>query len=306
MKQTMDQLLEIGEYQVRLTNLDKLFWPEMGLTKGDLIKYYIDVAGYLLPHLQDRPLSLNPYPDGIKGKPFYQKRCPEEAPPFVERVPINSEHRGEVINWCLLNNLPSLVWAANRACIELHVWFSRWQIAERPDFAVFDLDPAGDSGFAEAREVALLIKRILDELKLKAYPKTSGKRGIHLYIPVKQVYTYRQVRKFLEHIGRVIVDAAPSLATLEWDKEKRGSRVYIDFRQNARGKTLAAPYSLRPVEGAPVSTPITWQELEAGLSPADFNINTIKTRLEERGDLFSPVLTLEQLLPRELLQKENN
>lgn len=190
--------------------------------------------------------------------------------------------------------------------IELHVWFSRWQIAERPDFAVFDLDPAGDSGFAGAREVALLIKRILDELKLKAYPKTSGKRGIHLYIPVKQVYTYRQVRKFLEHIGRVIVDAAPSLATLEWDKEKRESRVYIDFRQNARGKTLAAPYSLRPVEGAPVSTPITWQELEAGLSPADFNINTIKTRLEERGDLFSPVLTLEQLLSRELLQKENN
>ncbi|MEC9488889.1 MAG: non-homologous end-joining DNA ligase [Halanaerobium sp.] len=295
-------MLEIGQYRVKLTNLEKVFWPELDLTKADLVKYYIDVGNYILPHLRDRPLSMNPYPDGIKGKSFYQKRCPEEAPAFVERTPIYSEHKGKQISWCLLNNLPSLVWAANRACIELHVWFSRWQSGGRPDFAVFDLDPAGDTGFAEVREVALMIKGLLDELGLQAYVKTSGKTGLHLYIPIKQEYTYVSVRNFLGHIGRVIADARPELATLEWNIEKRGSRIYIDYRQNVRGKTLAAPYSLRPVEGARVSAPITWAELERGAVPADFTIFNILSRLERVGDIFHDVLARRQILPEELLQ----
>lgn len=290
-------ILRIEDKEIKITNLEKVLWPGLRITKGDMINYYIKVAPYILPYLQNRPFSMKPYPNGIAGKSFYQKQCPKEAPEWLETIPISSSKKGYV-DWCLINNLPSLIWIANRACIEMHTWFSRVPNLDKPDIAVLDIDPSGDTGFKESKIIANLFKIIIDDLKLISVPKTSGATGIHIYIPIKPIYSFSQVREFLLKICRIVEEANPELATIERNVKKRGSKVYLDAVQNGSGKTIPAPYSLRPTPQATVSTPLLWEELaDDNLTPTKFTINNIMLRLTNLGDLFQVLLTDGQLLP---------
>ncbi|MEW6189520.1 MAG: non-homologous end-joining DNA ligase [Actinomycetota bacterium] len=286
------QFLEMDGEKVEVSNLNKIFWAKEGILKAHLMKYYIDISPYLLPHLKDRPLTLHPYPDGIDGPSFFVKNCPEHAPPWLETWLYHSED-GETINFCLANDLKSLVWLANQACIEFHPWFSRTDKPDCPDFAIFDLDPFPPATFHDTIEIAHLIKRVLDEFELKSFIKTSGATGLHIYVPIERKFTYEDTRNFATRVSYIIHRVYPEKVCMEWNVEKRRD-IRIDYTQNAKGKTLASPYSLRPLEGAPVSTPIAWEELKEGLNPKRFNIFTILNRLKKVGDLFKPTLELKQ------------
>ena len=292
----MSNLLTIEEKQVKLTNLEKILWPELQLTKADLIQYYIDISPYLLPHLRNRPFSMKPYPDGIYGNTFYQKATPKEAPAWYQTWPIPSS-KGKTVHWGLVNDLPSLIWVANRGCLEMHTWFSRAPQLDFPDVAVLDLDPSAQSSFDQVIEIALLFHQLLKEFALISFPKTSGMSGIHIYIPIAPQYTFFQVRQFLLKLCTLVEQVAPEQATLERNVEKRGSRIYLDAVQNATNKTIPAPYSLRPAKEATISTPLDWSEVKKGLSPQDFNYHNIFQRIKEQGDLFAPLLQLAQQLP---------
>ncbi len=282
---------------LRLGNIDKVFWPDDGYTKGDLIQYYASIGSVLLPHLAGRPLSLARFPDGITGESFYEKRCPPHAPEWIVTAPMPSEHRSQTIEFCTAPDLDALLWLANLGCIEMHPWLSRVQHPDAPDFAVFDLDPQEGAGWDQVVYVAGLVRVLLERLGLAAYPKTSGASGIHIYVPIEPVHDYATVRRFVERLGRMIVEADPDNATMEWDVARRGPKVLIDHNQNAAGKTIASVYSVRPREGAPVSTPITWDELGT-VRPTDLDIATIWERLRRYGDLFEPVLRGGQTLDR--------
>jgi bifunctional non-homologous end joining protein LigD len=273
---------------VRVSNPHKPFFGDE-YTKGDLIQYYGAIAPLLLPHLEGRALSMSRYPDGTEGGSFYEKQCPSHAPDWLVRAPIHSSHRGEAIDFCTAPDLESLLWLANMACIEMHPWLSRAERHEYPDFAVFDLDPQEGAGWDQVTYTANLVKVILDKLGFESYAKTSGATGIHIYVPIEPLYEYSRVRKFVETVGQLIVAADPDTVTMTWDKPKRGPRVFIDHNQNVAGKTIASVYSVRPRPGAPVSTPILWDELGTA-QPGDFTIATIWPRLRQYGDLFAPVL----------------
>ena len=295
--------LTIDQFQVKLSNLEKVFWPEQKYTKGDLINYYAEIYPYIDDFLKNRPLSLKIYPDGIGGDYFFQKNIPEYAPHWVSRVPIYSKHRREPINWVMVNKLSDLIWVANSASIELHSWFSTINDLDKPSFAVFDLDPGDNSSFQDVVSVALLIKKILDELSIIGYLKTSGKSGLHIYIPVMERYTYEQIKIFLKSIAEMVIKLNPGLATVEWRKKEREGKVYIDYRQNGRGKTLPVPYSLRPTNNATVSTPLNWNELHQNIRPADFNINNIFQRINSKGDIWSDFFNTTQELPYYLIRQ---
>jgi bifunctional non-homologous end joining protein LigD len=273
---------------VRISNPHKPFFGDQ-YTKGDLIQYYGSIAPMLLPHLEGRALSLARYPNGADGEFFYEKQCPSHAPDWLVRAPLHSSHRGEPIEFCTAPDLESLLWVANMACIEMHPWLSRAERHEFPDFAVFDLDPQEGASWEQVTYTAGLVKVILDKLGLESHPKTSGATGIHIYVPVDPVYDYGRVRGFVEAVGQLIVAADPETVTMTWDKPKRGPKVFIDHNQNVGGKTIASVYSVRPWPGAPVSTPILWDEL-GSVQPDDFTIATIWPRLRRYGDLFAPVL----------------
>ncbi|HLV09734.1 MAG TPA: non-homologous end-joining DNA ligase [Halanaerobiales bacterium] len=294
--------LSIGGFVIKLSNLDKVFWPEKGYTKGELINYYTDIYPLIHDFLKDRPLSLKIYPDGINGSSFFQKNTPDYAPDWLTTHPIYSKHRMEYINWVTVNKIPDLVWVINRAAIELHCWFSTIKNPDKPDFAVFDLDPGSKSDFERVMETALLIKDILDELELNSFVKTSGKSGLHIYVPVKPVYNYKDIKKLLKNIAEMVIKIKPELATIEWRKKARQGKIYIDYRQNERGKTLPAPYSIRPTNMASISTPLRWQELQPGLKPEDFTLGNIKNRLDELGDIWSGILKINQELPRFIIK----
>lgn len=274
---------------LELTNLEKVFWPEKGLLKGDLIKYYYEVSPWILPHLRDRPIVMKRYPDGIEGKSFYQKRCPEYAPPWLETVAIGGGE--ESINYCLCNNEAALVWLINQGCIEIHPWLSSTQSLSRPDFMVFDLDPSEGVSFSQVIEVALAVKECLDLCRLTGFLKTSGASGIHIYVPLKTLYSYAQVREAAKIIAELVCSRVPALATVERTVRNRTGKVYVDYLQNGEGKTIASVYSVRPVPAASVSMPLSWEEIETrAVEPDMFTIESVRKRLEERGDLFSPVL----------------
>jgi bifunctional non-homologous end joining protein LigD len=243
----------------------------------------------LLPHLEGRALSMARYPDGADGGFFYEKQCPSHAPEWLVRAPIHSSHRGEPIEFCTAPDLESLIWVANMGCIEMHPWLSRAERAAHPDFAVFDLDPQESATWEQVTYTAGLVKVILDKLGLNAHAKTSGATGIHIYVPIEPVYEYSRVRRFVEEVGKLIVAADPETVTMTWDIAKRGPRVFIDHNQNVGGKTIASVYSVRPRPGAPVSTPILWDELDS-VRPDDFTMANIWPRLRQFGDLFAPVL----------------
>ncbi len=294
--------LVIDEFQVKLSNIEKIFWPEPGYTKGDLINYYAEIYPYIDRFLKNRPLSLKIYPDGVKGNYFFQKNIPEHAPHWLSNAPIYSKQRKEPINWVMVNKLSDLIWVANSASIELHSWFSTLDNLENPSFAVFDLDPGEDSSFQDVISVALLIKRIMDELTIKTYLKTSGKSGLHIYIPVKERYTYEHIKDFLKSIAQMVIKLDPKISTIQWRKKEREGKVYIDYRQNGRGKTLPVPYSLRPTDTATVSTPLSWNELYQNIKPTDFTINNISQRLNNKGDLWSDIFNNKQDLPHYLIR----
>ncbi len=285
--------IEINGKKIKLSNLDKLFWPQEGYTKHDLLRFYIDISPYLLPFLKNRPCNFQRFPDGIEGKRFYQKNIPSHAPEWINTFPIPSEER--IINYILVDSIETLVYITNLACLEIHPWHSRTKTIKYPDYGIVDLDPQDGVDFATVLEVAAAVKKVLEDLNLQGFPKTSGATGLQVYIPLKRVYTYNQVRDIIEFICTLVKEKVPALTTMERMVAKRGMKVYLDYLQNLWGKTINAPYSVRPVAGACVSTPLTWNEVLSGrISPSDFNIKNIMTRLESVGDLFAPVLKEEQ------------
>ena len=229
------------------------------------------------------------FPDGADGDFFYEKQAPGHQPDWMPLAPIHSGHRGAAIDFVTARDAESLMWLANMGCIEIHPWLSRVTSVDRPDFAIFDLDPADGAPWGQVVEVAKLIKVALDQMKLTGYPKTSGATGIHIYVPLDPIYEYSRVRKFVESLGRLLVAANPDEITMEWDIPKRTGKVFIDHNQNVGGKTIASVYSVRPRPGAPVSAPFLWSELET-VHPDDFTMITIWDRLQRSGDLFAPVL----------------
>ncbi len=273
---------------LRITNPDKRFFPG-GETKGDLIAYYAAVAPLLLPHLRDRAIVLARFPDGADGDFFYEKQAPSHKPAWLPTAPLHSDVRGGAIDFVTAPDAPSLMWIANLGAIEIHPWLSRVATAERPDFAIFDLDPADGATWDQVVTVAEVIRVALERLGLRGYPKTSGATGIHVYVPLDPVHPYERVRRFVETVGRLVVSADAGLATMEWDIPKRAGKVFIDHNQNVGGKTIASVYSVRPRPGAPVSTPLLWPEI-GEVDPAAFTIGTIWERLAAHGDLFAPVL----------------
>jgi bifunctional non-homologous end joining protein LigD len=283
-----------GAREVRITNIGKVLFPEDGITKGDLISYYYNVAPLLLPFQRDRLINMHRVPDGIYGEAFYEKQAPRGRPAWLRTVPVPSDGGSRVIDYIVVEDVATLVWLAQIACVEIHAWTSRWPKLEEPDYAVLDLDPHEPIEFADVRAVARLVRVVLDGLGLRAFPKTSGGSGIQVFIPLKQGHTYRQVRAFCTAVGELLRSAYPEKVTLEPSKAKRAGKVYVDAGQNARGQTLVAPYSVRPYPGAPVSTPLRWEELDEDFYPEQFLISTIFERLERVGDLFGDAIKIHQ------------
>ncbi len=280
--------LVIGGNKVVVTHLDKVYWPKDGITKGEMIAYYRDVAGLMLPYLKDRPLSLHRFPGGIAEPSFYQKDV-EQPPDWATIVPVESESRGEVIRFLVAQDEAALVYVANLGSIEIHPWNSRTQNLEHPDYLVVDLDPAEQS-FDEVMLVAQTTRQVLQAIGAEAYPKTSGATGLHIYVPLGARYDYEQARTFGRLVAHIVQLRHPRMTSLERVPGSRRGKMYVDVYQNRRGQTLAAPYSIRPRHGAPVSAPLLWEELVPGLRPEEFTIKTMRARLDQVGDLWGGVL----------------
>jgi bifunctional non-homologous end joining protein LigD len=288
---------EIAGRRLPLTNLDKVLWPTDGITKRDMIEYYVRMAPYMLPYLQDRPLSMQVFPDGIDGKSFWRKDKPTHAPAWIESWTYHGE---KTKTYIVVNEVATLAWVANAGVIDLHPWHSRIDAPEQPDWAVFDLDPFEPATFQDVIDIARLVKAALDHYGMHGVIKTSGQTGLQIYVPIRRGPDYSAVRHWVEEVGRAIDQAAPGRVSWEWSVAKRTGRIRIDYTQNIINKTLAAPYSLRPAPRAPVSTPITWDELDdPELRPDRWNIATIAQRVAEKGDLFAPALHADQDLPRD-------
>jgi bifunctional non-homologous end joining protein LigD len=282
-----------------VSNLDKVFWPDEGVTKGDLIDYYREVAGVLVPHLRDRPFTMKRYPDGIAAGHFFQKDAPKHMPDWIPTAAFSATSRDDrkrrIINYPLVNEAAALIWMANMGCIDMNAWYSRADKPDRPDFVLFDLDPTPQVGFQGAVEAAQLVKVALDAVGLRGYPKTSGSDGIHVLVPITRRYSYDDSRKLSATLARALADAHPELITTEWSKARRKG-VLIDSNQNGPGRTIASVYSVRPRPGAPVSTPVEWAELTPDLEPEHFTMEVVLGRIADRGDLYEPVLQDRQAL----------
>jgi bifunctional non-homologous end joining protein LigD len=283
------------ERTIKYTNLDKIFWPREGYTKGDLIAYYEQVADWLLPYLQERPIHMLRYPDGIEGKLFYQKNAPDHVPDWIDKEHIDSESRGEPIRYIICNDRATLLYMINLGSIDLHPWFSRRGSLEKPDWAILDLDPK-EAPFTYVVKVARTLGKLLRGIGLRPYLKTSGKTGLHIYIPLRPDYTYQQTRTFCEGVARYVANEHKDIATVERVVSQRGKRVYIDYLQNHQGQTIVPPYVVRPVPGAWVSAPLDWDELDTELDPSQFTAKTMPERLSKLGDIFRGTLTDKQLL----------
>jgi bifunctional non-homologous end joining protein LigD len=295
---------EVQEGRVKLSNLDKLFWPDEGITKGDLLEYYRAVAAVLVPHLRDRPFTMRRYPDGAYGKAFFQKDAPSHMPDWIPtyHVQVSTRESPPKKRWIdapIVNDDDAVLWMANMGCIDMNAWYSRVDKPDRPDWVLFDLDPSPDVGFRETVQVALLIKEALEALGLVGFPKTSGADGMHVLVPVERRHTYADTREFSEIVAGAIARAHPGLATTQWSKAKRRG-VLIDANQNGEGKTIASVYSVRPKPGAPVSTPLRWDEVDESLDPAAFTMDVVLERVRRHGDLFEGVLATRQQLGRAL------
>jgi len=285
-----DALVAIGEREVKLTNLDKIFWPELRLTKRDLLQYYADVAPVLLPHLVDRAMVMKRYPDGAAGEPFFMKRAPSPRPAWIETCSI--EHAsGNVIDFPMVQDLASLLWCVNLGCIDLNPWYARCDDVDRPDYLHFDLDPVPEATYAQVVETAHLVHRALEGLGMTPFVKTTGSRGLHVYVAIVRGPTQKEVWTFAKRFAFDIARLRPDLITSEYRVAKRpAARVLVDYNQNAWGRTLASAYSPRPRPLATVSAPITGDELEGGARIEDFDIFNVPARIAALGDLWAPLL----------------
>jgi len=293
-----DLSVKVGREVVPLTHLERVYWPEEGYTKGDLVRYYHEVADLILPYLKDRPLIMKRFPGGIAG-PFFHQHDVNEAPSFVRTVPLEVEDGGgHEVDYIVGDNLSTLLYMANLGAIERHPWHSRVEDLEHPDWFVFDLDPAEGVAFETICDVAVTTRDVLARVGLDSYPKTSGSRGIHVYVPVEPVYEYGQIAELAEQLATVVAREQSKAATVERSKRKRGAgMIYVDHMQNARGKSVVAPYSVRPKPGATVSAPLEWKEVERKkIKTSDFHIRNMPKRVERKGDLFEPVLKNRQRL----------
>jgi bifunctional non-homologous end joining protein LigD len=295
-------IVEIDGRQLKLSNLDKVLYPEAGFTKGQVIDYYSRVAPALLPHLQGRPLTLKRYPDGVDSQYFYEKQCPSHRPPWVETAPVWSGQNQRTINFCLVNDLPTLVWVANLASLELHTALHRAQGSTgspderwQPDSVVFDLDPGEPAALPECADVALWLREALEGLGLLSVVKTSGSKGMQLYVPLNTPVTYDETKSFSRALAQVLERAHPKLVVSNMTKELRKGKVFIDWSQNDVHKTTVSVYSLRARPRPTVSAPLRWDEVEAG--PPVLEAADVLERVAAEGDLFAPLLQLEQRLP---------
>ena len=284
-----ESTLEVDGISVSLSNLEKLYWPDAGYTKYDLIDYYLNISDYILPYLKDRPQNLHRHPNGIKKPSFYQKDN-ENLPAWIESVKIHSESSQKEIEYMLCQNQASLLYMANLGCIEINPWNSIVGDLDHPTYTVIDIDPSEKSTFEQVIEVALAAKEVLDLAKIKAYCKTSGSTGLHIYIPLDGKYSYDEARDFTKLLCYFINEKLPDLTSLERIVKNRKGKIYLDYLQNRRGQTIASAYCVRPKVGASVSTPLLWKEVKPGLQILDFTIKNVPQRLEKLGDLFSPVL----------------
>ncbi len=278
----------IASRPLRLSNIDKEFFPD-GTTKGDLIEYYARAAEVLLPHLAGRPISMSRYPNGIGGESFYEKRSPGHQPEWMETAVVDSESMGGEIDFLLASDRESLMWFANMGCIEIHPFHSQASDLEHPDYAIFDLDPADGSTWDQVVTATTMVKTMLDALSLVGYPKLSGSKGMHVYVPLEQgQQDYARVRRFVAAVGELMARANPTDITVDWKIPNRKGKVFVDANRNASGQTIASVYSVRPRPGAPISIPITWDEV-ATLTNGDVHLGNVAARVEGVGDLFAPV-----------------
>jgi bifunctional non-homologous end joining protein LigD len=329
--------LSVGGAKIRLTNLDREYWPAdpdtrtPAITKRDFIRYLAGVSRYMLPHLRDRPLTMIRLPEGIHGERFFQKHWEQTLPDFVETVTVWSEHKSHRHRYLLANNLPTLLWLGQNGTLEFHIWHSRAQVEadaaststdyassleslegsvlNYPDYLVFDIDPyiysgkepkgaepeLNKRGFATGRQVAFWLRALLKQMSLEAIVKTSGKTGLHVFVPIERTVTFDTARQICEMVGRHVMKEHPRDITMEWATEKRTGKIFIDYNMNVRGKTLNVAYSPRSVPGAPVSMPLTWEELEAA-EPLDFTLGNALARLEKTGDRWHDALSVKQSL----------
>ena len=298
-----ETVVEIAGKQLRLSNLDKVMYPQTGFTKGQIVDYYARIAPVLLPHLRGRPLTLKRYPNGVTGMHFYEKNCPEHRPDWVQVAPIWSPGNNKWINYCLAQDLPTLAWAANLADIELHTSLSLSKDMMRPTFIVFDLDPGAPANVVQCCQAGLWVREIFDKLGLESFAKTSGSNGLQIYVPLNTAVTYDQTKPFAHELARLLERQHPELVVSDMKKTLRVGKIFVDWSQNDDYKTTVCVYSLRAKDRPTVSTPVEWSEVEKCLKTESPELLTFTSdqaleRVDKLGDLFGPVLTMKQKLPK--------
>jgi bifunctional non-homologous end joining protein LigD len=282
--------LTVDGKEVRLTNLDKVFWAEERITKGQLIQYYADVAPLLLPHIRDRAMVMKRYPHGASGEFFFMKRAPVPRPDWIRTCRIFHDS-GNIIDFPVIDDVPSLLWVINLGCIDLNQWYARCDDVDKPDYVHFDLDPGPGAEWSAVLESGLIVRDALDSLGMPPFVKTTGSRGLHLYVPIVRGPNQKTVWTFAKALALELAARNPSLMTAEYKVAKRPkSRVLVDYNQNAWGRTLASIYSVRPRPLAPISTPVTWREVEKSIRIEDFRLDNVRQRLAKAGDLWKPML----------------
>ena len=295
--------LIVEDRRIQVSNLDKVLYPKVGFTKGEVIDYYIRVASVLLPHLKDRPLTMKRYPDGVEGEFFYEKNCPEHRPKWVQTAQVWSESNDRIMNYCLVQDLPTLVWAANLADLELHTSLSRKDDMTCPTMMVFDLDPGAPAGIIQCCQVGLWLRDLLGKMKLKSFAKTSGSKGLQIYVPLNTSATYDETKDLSRVLAQHLDREHPDRVTSNMSKAVRKGKVFVDWSQNDEHKTTICAYSLRAREEPTVSTPVSWEEVENCLKKEKaellrFRSGEVLARVEKRGDLFEPLEKLKQKLPK--------
>jgi len=287
-------ILKVDGREVRLTNLRKLFWPDLGITKGALIQYYADVAAVLLPHIRDRAMVMRRYPNGAAGASFFMKEAPAPRPAWI-RICAIDHGDGKVVNFPVIDDRPSLLWLINLGCIDLNQWYARCDDVHRPDFLHFDLDPGEGTTFEQACECSLIVRDALTSLGMKPYVKTTGSRGLHVYVALKRGPLQETVHSFAKALATELTSRNPRLMTVGYRVSARPKgRVVVDYKQNAWGQTLASIYSVRPKPLATVSTPVAWKEVEKGIRLEDFRIDNVRQRIAKLGDLWKPLLAAKE------------
>ena len=297
-----ESVIEVEGRQIKLSNLEKVLYPKAGFTKGQVIDYYVRIAPVLLPHLADRALTLKRYPNGVDGMHFYEKNCPSYRPPWMKTAKVWSAGNNRFMDYCVVADLPTLVWLANLADLELHTSLSRAPETNRPTVIAFDLDPGAPANIVQCCQVGLWVREIFEQFGLQSFAKTSGSKGLQVYVPLNTAVTYEQTKPFAKSIAQLLEQRHPDLVVSDMKKALRVNKVFVDWSQNDDYKTTINVYSLRAKDQPTVSTPVTWQEVENCLKKADpellvFTSDNVLRRAEKSGDLFEPVLKLKQKVP---------